>query len=319
MTPATSATPPQIVLGTMNLGTRVDEATSFALLDRFVERGGVWLDTADVYAFWNDPAGEIGASERVLGAWLAARPGVREQVRISTKTGVRGGLGATAVRDAAAGSLARLGVEAVDLFWAHTEDRATDLDETVAALGALVTDGLAGRLGASNHAAWRVERARASAAAQGVAGFDAVQYRHSYVVPRPGAALPDSGHLLLTADAADLATAEDLTLWAYTPLVNGALTRTDRALPDAYDHPGTTARLAALDAVAADTGATRNQVVLAWITTGGHGRTGLAGEQAVGPAWPLVGVSRAAQLDEALDARDLHLTEEHRARLDGAA
>lgn len=316
MTPAAT---PQPVLGTMNFGTRVDEATSFTLLDRFVERGGVWLDTADVYAFWNDPAGEPGASERVLGAWLAARPGVREQVRISTKTGVRGGLGAAAVRTAARGSLDRLGVGSVDLFWAHVEDRGTDLDETVAALGALVTDGLAARLGASNHASWRVERARAAAAAQGVAAFDAVQYRHSYVLPRPGAALPDSGHMLLDAGAADLAATEGLTLWAYTPLVNGALTRADRALPDAYDHPGTTARLAALDAVAADTGATRNQVVLAWIMTGGHGRTGLAGELAVGPAWPLVGVSRTAQLDEALDARDLHLTEEHRAVLDGAA
>ncbi|WP_060711435.1 aldo/keto reductase [Pseudonocardia sp. HH130629-09] len=206
----------------------------------------------------------------MLGAWLAARPGVREQVRISTRTGVRGGLGAAAVRTAARGSLDRLGVGSVDLFWAHVEDRGTDLDETDAALGALVTGGLATRLGASNHAPWRVERARAAAAAQGVAAFDAVQYRHSYVLPRPGAALPDSGHMLF-------------------------------------------------DAVAADTGATRNQVVLAWIMTGGHGRTGLAGELAVGPAWPLVGVSRTAQLDEPLDARDLHLIEEHRAVLDGAA
>ncbi|GAA1381915.1 aldo/keto reductase [Pseudonocardia kongjuensis] len=310
---------PQIVLGAMNFGTRVDTGTAFALLDRFVERGGEWIDTADVYAFWNDPSGAGGQSERVIGSWLAARPGVREQVRISTKTGVRGGLGPAAVTEAAAGSLRRLGTGHVDLYWAHTDDRDADPAATAETFGGLVTSGVAGRIGASNHTSWRVQRLRGLAGERGLPGVDAVQWRHSYLLPRPGAALPDVGHMLLTADGADLATAEGLDLWAYTPLVNGALTRTDRALPDAYDHPGTTARVAALDAVAAELGATRNQVVLAWLLAGGGGRGGRAGDLAVPPAWPLVGVSTIGQLDEALDARDLVLGAAARERLDTAA
>ncbi len=78
-------TRPDIVLGTMYLGTRVNEATSMALLDRFVDQGGVWLDTANCYAFWADPSGVGGQSETVIGRWLADRPGRRERVRISTK------------------------------------------------------------------------------------------------------------------------------------------------------------------------------------------------------------------------------------------
>lgn len=76
-----------LVLGAMMFGTAVDEDTSFALLDRFVERGGVWIDTADCYAFWASDDGRGGASERVLGRWLAARPGVRDRIRIATKIG----------------------------------------------------------------------------------------------------------------------------------------------------------------------------------------------------------------------------------------
>src|SRR5256885_9053588 len=83
----TEATQSPLVLGAMMFGTRIDERTSFALLDRFVERGGGWIDTADCYAFWASDTGLGGDSERVLGRWLAARPGVRERVRIATKLG----------------------------------------------------------------------------------------------------------------------------------------------------------------------------------------------------------------------------------------
>src|SRR5690606_34809952 len=131
-----------LVLGAMSFGTLVDEDTSFALLDRFVERGGVWIDTADCYSFWSSPTGHGGASEAVLGRWLAARPDAARRVRISTKLGAeplwpgswpehRAGLSARAVRDAFAGSLERLGVDAVDLLWLHQEDRAVPIEETM--------------------------------------------------------------------------------------------------------------------------------------------------------------------------------------------
>ena len=80
-------TSPQIALGTMYFGTRQSRDEAFPILDRFVDLGGTWLDTADNYAFWRDDTGFGGASERMLGDWLAANPGTRELVLISTKVG----------------------------------------------------------------------------------------------------------------------------------------------------------------------------------------------------------------------------------------
>jgi aryl-alcohol dehydrogenase-like predicted oxidoreductase len=308
-----------LVLGAMYFGTRTDQATSMALLDRFVERGGTWIDTANCYAFWADPSGLGGQSEELLGRWLAARPGLRDRVRISTKVRhqptVPGrwpesaeGLSARAIADAARKSLDRLRLDWIDLYWAHAEDRTVPLAETVEAFGELVESGLVGRLGASNHAAWRVERGRQLARERGVAGFTALQLRHSYVQPRPGAPLPDAGHQQVSADIMDYVRAEgDLWLWAYTPLINGAYTRSDRPLPEAYEHPGTVRRLAVLEQVARETGATRNQVVLAWM---------LDGDPVISP---IVGVSSVQQLDEAMAACELHLTDEQRRRMDEAS
>ena len=77
----------QLVLGTMYFGTRTDEATSFALLDRFVEAGGTTLDTANCYAFWISETGSGGQSEQVLGRWLQQNPGLRPGLTIATKVG----------------------------------------------------------------------------------------------------------------------------------------------------------------------------------------------------------------------------------------
>lgn len=70
-----------LVLGSMFFGTLLDERRSFELLDRFVDAGGVWIDTANCYAFWIDPSGFGGQNEALLGRWLASRPGVRTASR----------------------------------------------------------------------------------------------------------------------------------------------------------------------------------------------------------------------------------------------
>ena len=97
-----------------------------------------------------------------------------------------------------------------------------------------------------------------------------------------------------------------MTLVAYSPLLNGAYTRPDKELDRAYDHPGTRARLEALDQIVKETGATANQVVLAWL---------IGGEL---PVVPLIGASSVAQLDESLAAVDLQLSAEQRQLLDAA-
>jgi aryl-alcohol dehydrogenase-like predicted oxidoreductase len=306
-----------IVLGAMLFGTRIDEADSMAMLDRFVERGGRWIDTANNYTFWEDPSGFGGQSEATIGRWLAARPGMRDRVRISTKLGAqptdaaRGldsaeGLSAPVVRQAVEASLRRLGVAHIDLYWSHVEDRSVPLAETVGALGELVAAGTVGRLGASNHPAWRVERGRQLAAAQGVAGWTALQLRHSYLRPRPGAALPASAHRVVTDEVLDFVRGnDDVVLWAYTALLNGGYVRPER-LDEAYEHRGTTRRLAELDAVAAELGASRHQVVLSWLLGGSPG------------GWPIVGATTVQRLDEALDAYEIKLDAAQRDRLDRA-
>ncbi|HYN93572.1 MAG TPA: aldo/keto reductase, partial [Pilimelia sp.] len=306
-------------LGAMLFGTRTDERTSFALLDRFVERGGTWIDTANCYSFWADPSGFGGQSEELLGRWLASRPGVRDRVKISTKVGceptVAGrfpetaeGLSAAAVKNGIEGSLRRLGVDRVDLYWAHKEDRDTSLEESAAAFGELVAAGMVDRLGCSNFALWRVERARSIARANGWAGYTALQLQHSYLQPRPltaGTVVHRFGKV--TDETLDYVQSNpDTALWAYTPLLSGGYTRPDKPLPADYDHPGTDRRLAALAEVAAETGATANEVVLAWLTGGAPAVT------------PIIGVSTVAQLDEAFDGIALPLTADQRSRLDAA-
>ncbi|MFE9975208.1 aldo/keto reductase [Streptomyces hirsutus] len=304
-------TNPQIVLGAMDFGTRVAPERAFAILDSFVAGGGVWLDTANCYSFWSDPSGVGGASERLIGAWLRARPGARDAVRIATKVRQNPlvphswpesaeGLSARAVRTGAEESLGRLGVDHVDLLWAHAEDRTVPLEETVGAFDELVAKGVALRVGAANHAAWRVERARSLARKQGVEPWTALQLRHSLLQPRPFTPLAEAGHRMLTAEDLDLARSEGLAVWSYSSLMWGSYVRADKPLPPTYDHPGTPRVLAVLDDVAGELSATRNQVVLAWLM-----RQGID---------PIVGASRVEQIEEALAARHVRLTDEHLAR-----
>jgi aryl-alcohol dehydrogenase-like predicted oxidoreductase len=302
-----------LVLGAMMFGTTIEEQVAFTLLDRFVERGGVWIDTADCYAFWASSTGRGGDSERVLGRWLAARPGVRDRVRIATKLGAeplepgswperREGLSPAAVRAAFAGSLDRLGIDRVDLLWLHQEDRSVPIEDTVEALAGLDAD----RFGVSNHPAWLIERGRLHAHAVGARPFDALQLNATYLRPRPGTLPPGVAHRfgVLSDEQADYAAEHGMDLWAYTPLLSGAYDNPAKAIPDVYDHPGNTARLTVLDQVAAESQATRGQVVLAWLLSRG--------------IRPMLGGSKLSQLDSAFDGVALKLTEEQVQRLDAA-
>jgi aryl-alcohol dehydrogenase-like predicted oxidoreductase len=307
----------RLVLGAMMFGTTIDETTSFALLDRFVDAGGEWIDTADCYAFWASDTGFGGDSEELLGRWLAARPGMRERVKIATKFGAeprvagdwpasRAGLGPSAIRSAFAGSLRRLGTDHVDLAWAHMEDRSVPIEEIADAMAELVAEGTALRIGTSNHPAWLVERARAHARSRGVEPITALQHSHSFLQPRPGIRPPGQAHPfgMFDGELLDLATAEGLEVWAYTPLLSGAYDNPAKPIPEQYDHPGTTRRLAVLDEVASETGLARGQVVLSWLAGG------------IPNTRPILGGRKLDQLESALAAVAHELPAELRARLD---
>jgi aryl-alcohol dehydrogenase-like predicted oxidoreductase len=309
-------------LGAMRFGTMTDEATSFAILDRYVAAGGNFIDTSNNYLFFVHGT-QGGESEALLGRWRASR-GIGDEIVMATKAGARPiapatsfatpreGLSRAAIREASERSRERLGVPRIDLYYAHVPDQTgVPLAEQVAAFGELVADGTVGLLGLSNHWAWQVERARCLAAMAGTARADVLQYHHTYLRMRtdiPDLRFSPDGEIGV-ADGSILSylrTEPGTTLVAYSPLLNGAYTRPDKELDRGYDHPGTRARLEALDQVVKDTGATANQVVLAWL---------IGGEL---PVVPLVGASSVAQLDESLAAVDLRLSAEQRQLLDAA-
>jgi len=296
-----------LILGAMMFGTTIDDETSFALLDRFVEGGGEWIDTADCYSFWASETGFGGDSERLIGRWLAARPGMRDRVKIATKFGsepsvvggfpqqVRG-LSPEEIPNALAGSLRRLGTDYVDLAFAHMEDRTVAIDDTADAMTALVTAGQARELGFSNHALWRIAHLPVFA----------LQHAYSYLHPRPGVLPPGQNHRfgMMTDEILDFGAARGVELWAYTPLLSGAYDNPSKPIPEAFDHSDTTARLTVLSAVAAELGVPRGQVVLAWLVANG--------------VRPILGGSKLDQLDAALAGVALTLPAETLARLDAA-
>jgi aryl-alcohol dehydrogenase-like predicted oxidoreductase len=312
-------------LGAMLFGTVTDEPTSFAILDRYVEAGGTFIDTSNNYAFWvNQTQG--GESEALLGRWRRSR-GIGPEIIIATKLAGRPtapglsfaetakrsnieGLTGKAIRESSERSRETLGVDRIDVLYAHIEDPITPLEETVETFADLVHEGTVGLLGVSNHWSWRVERARNLAVAAGLPGYEILQYHHSYLRQRfdlPSRRSTDGNQGLLSGDLISyLRENPALTLVAYSPLLGGAYTRSDKPLGREYDHGGTAARLATLQEIAKQTGATPNQVVLSWL---------LGGDL---PTIPLVGASSVTQLNESLAAVDLDLTADQRARLDAS-
>lgn len=323
--PATRREVSVLSLGAMMFGTTTDEPTSFAILDRYVEVGGTFIDTSDNYAYWVNKT-QGGESEELLGRWRRDR-GIGAEVVIATKLGARPvragisfaeasrlsgveGTSAKVVREAAESSRERLGVDRLDLLYAHLDDDSVAQQETMEAFAELVADGTAGLLGASNHWAWRVERYNTLATAAGLPGYEVLQYHHTYLRRRtdiPGRRAVDGEPGIASGDLLSYVRATPaLTLVAYSALLGGAYVRDDKPLEDDLDHPGTPVRREVLREIVADTGATANQVVLSWLIGGDV------------PMIPLVSASSVAQLDESLAAVDLELTPEQRERLDAA-
>jgi len=298
-----------LCFGAMFLGTHQDEATSFRLLDQYVDAGGTFIDTANIYAHWTE-GGRGGESEALLGRWLRAR-GHRDRLFLASKVGfgypgIEDGLEPWRIEEECDKSLRLLGVDALDLYYAHVDDRATPQEETLGAFAKLVQAGKVRYLGASNFRAWRLADAAAISATQGWPGYCCIQQRHTYLRPTPGASF--GGQVVANADLFDYVRAQQgaLTLLAYSALLGGAYTRADRPLPEQYRGPDSDARLAVLRQAAGETGCSPNQIVLAWL------------RQSDPPVLPLIAASSSEQLAENLGALDLTLSTDQMARLDAA-
>ena len=234
-------------LGAMYLGTRNDAASSYRLLDMYVDAGGSFIDTANIYAHWV-PGFQGGESETLLGRWLRERRN-RDRVFLATKVGfeypgVVRGLTAAQIEAECDKSLRRLGVDTIDLYYAHVDDRNTPLEETLAAFDRLVSAGKVRFIGASNFLAWRLADAACVSRAHGWPGYCCVQQRHTYLRPKPGASFDPQ--IAANDDLLDYCRATGMTLLAYSSLLGGGYTRADRPIPDQYLGPDGDARLAAL-------------------------------------------------------------------------
>ena len=165
----------ELCLGGNVFGWTIDQERSFAVLDAYVAAGGNFIDTADVYGR-RGPEGE-GGSERIIGRWIAAR-GNRNQLVIATKVGMSRefpGLSRETIRRASDASRKRLGIDCIDLYYAHQDDPNTPLPETLGAFGELIDEGLIRHAGASNYSAERLEEALRLGAREGLASYVALQ------------------------------------------------------------------------------------------------------------------------------------------------
>lgn len=147
-----------LVLGGNVFGWTADETASFEVLDAFADAGGIMIDTADMYSVWK-PGNAGGESETIIGRWLA-QSGRRGQVHLATKVAKHPdlrGLAPDTIRRALAGSMQRLGVDYVDLYYAHEDDLTVPVDDVVATFGALIDEGKIGAIGLSQFPADRLD------------------------------------------------------------------------------------------------------------------------------------------------------------------
>lgn len=302
----TTAKVSSLCLGAMYFGSKTDEQTSIALLDQYVEAGGRFIDTANAYARWV-PGCQGGESEEVLGRWMKAR-GNRRELFLASKVGfpapvdhLEFGVSAKQIEKGCEASLKRLGVDAIDLYYAHADDRVSPLPERLEAFDRLLKAGKIRFSGASNIMDWRLEEARWIARERGLSQYCCVQQRYSYIRAQAGAVYDP--HVTVDEEFLDYVRSRGLTVLAYSPLLGGAYARADREFPEQYTGPDTETRLAALKGVAADKGATANQVVLAWLLRSDP------------PMIPLIAASTREQLAELLGCLDVRLSADELERL----
>lgn len=300
-----------LALGGNVFGWTADRAESFAVLDAFTAGGGNFVDSADGYSHWV-PGHTGGESESIIGEWLAAR-GARDRVVIATKVSTHPdflGLAAENVRAAADASLARLGSDHIDLYYAHYDDPETPLEETVAAFSALVDAGKIRAIGVSNYSAERVAEWVRIARSGGFHLPVALQ-PHYNLVERE----------FETNGLRAVAETEELAVFPYFSLAKGFLTGKYRSGADATI-AGASARaegaiayldergravLTVLDEIAQDRGLDVATVALAW----------LQGQPTV--TAPLASARTVEQLDALLATLTVALSADELARLSAAS
>jgi aryl-alcohol dehydrogenase-like predicted oxidoreductase len=301
-------------LGTMTFGKESDRETSLAQLDRFVEAGGNFIDTADVYS--------RGVSEEIIGRWLAARPGARDRLVIATKGRFPmgdgpndAGLTRTHLSQALDASLRRLGTDSVDLYQAHAWDPLTPIEETLGFFDDAVRAGKIRYVGVSNFVGWQLQKAALLARFSGLAPIVTLQPQYNLLVRD------------IEFELVDVCRNEDIGILPWSPLAGGWLTgkylrdqtpvgatrlgEDPRRGMEAYAERNAQERtwqvIDAVRQVAEGRGVSMSQVALAWV----------GGRPAVTSV--ILGARTLDQLDDNLAAADLRLSEKEASLLTEAS
>jgi aryl-alcohol dehydrogenase-like predicted oxidoreductase len=296
----------------MQFGWTADEAASFAVMDAFVEAGGNFLDSADIYSRWA-PGNPGGVSEETIGRWIRAR-GNRDEIVVATK--LRGqmwdgpdgeGLHRAHIERSIDDSLRRLQIETIDLYQCHWPDDDTPVEETLSVFGELIESGRVRYVGASNYTAEQLGEARSIAGDRGLVRFATLQPNYSL-----------AHRSEYETALAGLCRREGIGVIPYSPLAGGFLTgkyRKGQPLPKSQRVSGAKEKmtdegfgvLAALDTVAEAHEASLAAVALAWLIS----------KPTVSA--PIMGANTPEQLQDLLPASELQLDPDELAALDTAS
>lgn len=303
-----------LCLGTMTFGNETDESGAHAQLDRFVERGGTMLDTANVYS--------RGVSEEIVGGWLARRAGARDRVVVATKGRFPMGDGANdlglsrlALARSLDASLRRLGVDTIDLYQAHAWDPLTPIEETLRFFDDAVRTGRIRYVGVSNFIGWQLQKAALLTQLRGLAPIVTLQPQYNLIARD------------IEFELVDVCLNENIGILPWSPLAGGWLTgkyrRDDTPTGatrlgddpergmEAYGPRNAEERtwriIDAVRSVAEQRGVTMSQVALAW----------LVDRPAVTSV--ILGARTVEQLDDNLGAAEVHLSAKEKRLLSDAS
>jgi aryl-alcohol dehydrogenase-like predicted oxidoreductase len=293
-----------LCLGGNVFGWTANRDESFAVLDAYTAAGGNFVDTADVYMA-GAPGNSGGESETIIGEWLAARPGKRDDFIIATKVGKLPGLDnlrAETIRKGADDSLKRLGVETIDLYYSHFDDPDTPLAETLGAFGELIEAGKVRYIAASNYSGARLTEALEIAERDGLPRYVALQ-PHYNLMERD-----------YESDQMAVCEREDIACFPFYALAKGFLTGKYRPGGDKIDSVRAEGAsqyldergekmLSALDAIAAAHGVQPAAVAVAWLR-----------EQPTVLA-PIASARNEKQLEPLIASASLQLTNDELGRL----
>lgn len=295
-------------LGTMSFGPKIDEKESFKRMDEYVAAGGNFFDTANIYG--RSPSGNsnAGDSERIIGRWLK-ETGKRGDIVLASKVGfpypgIEYGTTKKQIKEECEKTLQKLGTDYLDLYYLHTDDFDTPMEESLGALQELIKEGKVRHIGASNFSAWRLERSLAICRENGWEPFCCVQQRHSYLRPKQESVFGQQKYVEL--EMKEFIKDTGMTLIAYCPLIKGAYGKKNAGVPGQYISEDSRIRLKVLEEISKESGISPIQLVYYWLMNSNPS------------AIPLIAPSTWEQFQEAVGTLDVEASK-YMQRMDEAA